>query len=192
MRLSPDKKAELKSTLYEYNDGTYLQGSNALLGSTDVNAQLIERFIQKVQYPQEDQERFCQGDVRRLQERVKSQRRTVYHHPLAVGEILIQLKMDADTICAGVLHDTLEDTDTTYEELVKLFGKAVADMVEGETKIANIKTMSKSVQEAETIRKMFFAMSEDIRVIIIKLADKLHNMRTLHYLKDERASRNSQ
>ncbi len=71
--------------------------------------------------------------------------------------------MDADTISAGVLHDTLEDTDTTYEELSRLFGKAVADMVEGETKIASIKTMSKSVQEAETIRKMFFAMSEDIR-----------------------------
>jgi GTP pyrophosphokinase len=156
-----------------------------------VNAQLIERFIQKAfKYPQEDQEKILAAATfadskHDGQKRASGEPYII--HPLAVGEILIQLKMDADTISAGVLHDTLEDTDTTYEELSRLFGKAVADMVEGETKIASIKTMSKSVQEAETIRKMFFAMSEDIRVIIIKLADKLHNMRTLHHLKNERA-----
>ncbi|NLL25513.1 MAG: bifunctional (p)ppGpp synthetase/guanosine-3',5'-bis(diphosphate) 3'-pyrophosphohydrolase, partial [Spirochaetales bacterium] len=156
-----------------------------------MNAQLIERFIQKAfKYPQEDQEKILAAATfadskHDGQKRASGEPYII--HPLAVGEILIQLKMDADTISAGVLHDTLEDTDTTYEELSRLFGKAVADMVEGETKIASIKTMSKSVQEAETIRKMFFAMSEDIRVIIIKLADKLHNMRTLHHLKNERA-----
>jgi len=108
-------------------------------------------------------------------------------HPLAVAEILIQLDMDGDTICAGLLHDTLEDTTAKYEELKQRFGLAVADLVDGVTKIEVLKTDNKSVQEAETIRKMFFAMSKDARVIIIKLADKLHNMRTVHFLTSERA-----
>jgi len=152
---------------------------------------LIERFIQKAnQYSAADQEKFLAA-ANFAAEKHKDQRRASGEpyiiHPLAVAEILIQLKMDSDTVCAGLLHDTLEDTDTTYEELVALFGAPVADMVEGETKIANLKTMSKSVAEAETIRKMFFAMSKDIRVIIIKLADKLHNMRTLQHLNNDRA-----
>ena len=152
---------------------------------------LIERFIQKAnQYSAADQEKFLAA-ANFAAEKHKDQRRASGEpyiiHPLAVAEILIQLKMDSDTVCAGLLHDTLEDTDTTYEELVALFGTPVADMVEGETKIANLKTMSKSVAEAETIRKMFFAMSKDIRVIIIKLADKLHNMRTLQHLNNDRA-----
>ena len=134
---------------------------------------LIERFIQKAnQYSAADQEKFLAA-ANFAAEKHKDQRRASGEpyiiHPLAVAEILIQLKMDSDTVCAGLLHDTLEDTDTTYEELVALFGTPVADMVEGETKIANLKTMSKSVAEAETIRKMFFAMSKDIRVIIIKI-----------------------
>ncbi|HPZ15256.1 MAG TPA: RelA/SpoT family protein [Sphaerochaeta sp.] len=156
-----------------------------------MSSQLIERFIQKTsQYSKADQEKFLHAATFAA-EKHKEQKRASGEpyiiHPLAVAEILIQLKMDADTVCAGLLHDTLEDTDTTYDELVELFGKPVADMVEGETKIANLKTMSKSVAEAETIRKMFFAMSKDIRVIIIKLADKLHNMRTLQHLNNDRA-----
>lgn len=153
--------------------------------------QLIERFIQKAfKYPKADQEKFLAAATFAASKHENQKRASgepYIIHPLAVGEILIQLKMDADTICAGLLHDTLEDTATTYEELKELFGQAVADMVEGETKIANLKTMNKSLAEAETIRKMFFAMSKDIRVIIIKLADKLHNMRTLQHLKAERA-----
>ncbi|MFA6905414.1 MAG: HD domain-containing protein, partial [Sphaerochaeta sp.] len=153
--------------------------------------QLIERFIQKAfKYPKTDQEKFLAAATFAASKHENQKRASgepYIIHPLAVGEILIQLKMDADTICAGLLHDTLEDTATTYEELKVLFGQAVADMVEGETKIANLKTMNKSLAEAETIRKMFFAMSKDIRVIIIKLADKLHNMRTLQHLKAERA-----
>ncbi len=156
-----------------------------------MSSQLIERFIQKTnQYSAEDQEKFLRAATFAA-ERHKDQKRASGEpyiiHPLAVAEILIQLKMDADTVCAGLLHDTLEDTETTYDELAELFGKSVAEMVEGETKIANLKTMSKSVAEAETIRKMFFAMSKDIRVIIIKLADKLHNMRTLQHLNNNRA-----
>jgi GTP pyrophosphokinase len=153
--------------------------------------QLIERFIQKAfKYPKTDQEKILAAatfSASKHENQKRASGEPYIIHPLAVGEILIQLKMDADTICAGLLHDTIEDTDTTYEEIAELFGQSVADMVEGETKIGNLKTMNKSVQEAETIRKMFFAMSKDIRVIIIKLADKLHNMRTLQHLKPERA-----
>ncbi|HKL56770.1 MAG TPA: RelA/SpoT family protein [Sphaerochaeta sp.] len=153
--------------------------------------QLIERFIQKAfKYPKEDQEKILAAATYSASKHNNQKRASgepYIIHPLAVGEILIQLKMDADTIVAGLLHDTIEDTDTTYEELAELFGQPVADMVESETKISNLKAMSRSVQEAETIRKMFFAMSKDIRVIIIKLADKLHNMRTLQHLKPERA-----
>jgi GTP pyrophosphokinase len=153
--------------------------------------QLIERFIQKAfKYPKSDQEKILAAatfSASKHENQKRASGEPYIIHPLAVGEILIQLKMDADTICAGLLHDTIEDTATTYDEIAGLFGQAVADMVEGETKIGALKTMNKSVQEAETIRKMFFAMSKDIRVIIIKLADKLHNMRTLQHLKPERA-----
>ncbi|MFA6681352.1 MAG: HD domain-containing protein, partial [Sphaerochaeta sp.] len=153
--------------------------------------QLIERFIQKAfKYPKADQEKILAAATYSASKHNNQKRASgepYIIHPLAVGEILIQLKMDADTIIAGLLHDTIEDTDTTYEELAELFGQSVADMVESETKISNLKAMSRSVQEAETIRKMFFAMSKDIRVIIIKLADKLHNMRTLQHLKPDRA-----
>lgn len=153
--------------------------------------QLIERFIQKAfKYPKADQEKILAAATYSASKHNNQKRASgepYIIHPLAVGEILIQLKMDADTITAGLLHDTIEDTDTTYEEIAELFGQPVADMVESETKISNLKAMSRSAQEAETIRKMFFAMSKDIRVIIIKLADKLHNMRTLQHLKPERA-----
>ena len=107
-------------------------------------------------------------------------------HPLAVAEILIKYNMDVDTICAGLLHDLLEDTDCTYDEIKDIFGQVVADLVDGVTKISQLKAESKSTQEAESIRKMFFAMSKDMRVVLIKLADKLHNMQTLMYLKPVR------
>ena len=153
--------------------------------------QLLERFIQKAfKYPKADQEKILAAatfSASKHENQKRASGEPYIIHPLAVGEILIQLKMDADTVCAGLLHDTIEDTDTTYEELTATFGQAVANMVESETKISNLKAMNKSLQEAETIRKMFFAMSKDIRVIIIKLADKLHNMRTLQHLKPERA-----
>lgn len=153
--------------------------------------QLIERFIQKAfKYPKEDQEKILAAATFAAEKHANQKRASgepYLIHPLAVGEILVKLKMDADTICAGLLHDTIEDTSTSYEDIENLFGKPVADMVEGVTKIGSLKTMNKSAAEAETIRKMFFAMSKDIRVIIIKLADKLHNMRTLQHLKPERA-----
>lgn len=100
-------------------------------------------------------------------------------HPLAVASILLDYCMDTDTICASLLHDTVEDTDVTLDELRKKFGEDVALMVDGVTKIGLVPLVSKEEQQAENIRKILMAMSKDIRVIIIKLADRLHNMRTL-------------
>lgn len=100
-------------------------------------------------------------------------------HPIEVGIILADLRMDAETITAALLHDTVEDTDVTLDELRKKFGEDVALMVDGVTKIGLVPLVSKEEQQAENIRKILMAMSKDIRVIIIKLADRLHNMRTL-------------
>lgn len=107
-------------------------------------------------------------------------------HPLQVAEILIDMKLDAVTIIAALLHDVLEDTDITRAELRKKFGKEVESLVNGVTKIAVVKAKNRNVQESDTIRKMLIAMVKDVRVILIKLADKLHNMRTLQHKKGPR------
>lgn len=102
-------------------------------------------------------------------------------HPLAVSFILLELGMDTDTICAAMLHDVVEDTDTTLEQVKKLFGQDVAMLVDGVTKLGKIPLFTKEEQQAENVRKILLAMSQDIRVIIIKLCDRLHNMRTLQF-----------
>lgn len=107
-------------------------------------------------------------------------------HPLAVAYILLELGMDSDTICAALLHDVVEDTDTTLEDLQKKFGSDVAALVDGVTKLAKISVFSKEEQQAENVRKIILAMSQDIRVIIIKLCDRLHNMRTLGCRPEEK------
>ena len=112
-------------------------------------------------------------------------------HPLAVAAILLDYCMDTDTICAALLHDTVEDTDVTLDDLRKKFGEDVALMVDGVTKIGLVPLVSKEEQQAENIRKILMAMSKDIRVIIIKLADRLHNMRTLEARPPEKQRKTS-
>ena len=107
-------------------------------------------------------------------------------HPMEVAYILVQLKMDVPTIVAGLLHDTLEDTLTTIEELHTVFGKEVAGLVDGITKIGKITFQTREERQAENFRKMLLAMARDIRVILVKLADRLHNMRTLHFQPEAR------
>lgn len=102
-------------------------------------------------------------------------------HPLAVAYILLEFGMDTDTICSALLHDVVEDTPATLDDLKKRFGQDVAMLVDGVTKLSKIPTNSKERQQAENVRKILLAMSQDIRVMIIKLADRLHNMRTLKY-----------
>src|SRR5215468_2788508 len=110
-------------------------------------------------------------------------------HPLAVTTILAELGMNTDTLCAALLHDTVEDTAYTLAELRKEFGDEVATLVDGVTKLDRVKYGEAA--EAETVRKMVVAMSRDIRVLVIKLADRLHNMRTLRYLAREKQERKS-
>ena len=107
-------------------------------------------------------------------------------HPLSVALILARLGMDDASIIAAMLHDTVEDTDLTNDEIKKEFGDTVAELVDGVTKIGRVPLQTKEEQQAENIRKMLIAMSRDIRVIIIKLADRLHNMRTLMYKPEQR------
>lgn len=102
-------------------------------------------------------------------------------HPMKVAEILVDMEMDCETVAAALLHDLLEDTEVTADDIRKGFGKQVQNLVEGVTKISILQAKSISVQRSETIRKMLLAMTKDIRVILIKLADKLHNMSTLEH-----------
>ena len=113
-------------------------------------------------------------------------------HPLEVATILTDMKMDAVTIAAGLLHDVVEDTLTTTEHLDRTFGHEVAHVVEGVTKIGAITFASTEERQAENFRKMLLAMVDDIRVILVKLADRLHNMRTLKFLTDDRRQRIAQ
>ena len=106
-------------------------------------------------------------------------------HPLEVAGILVEMRVDDVTVAAGLLHDTLEDTLTTPEELTRLFDEQVVFLVEGLTKIARIEFTSIRARQAENFRKMLIAMSEDIRILLIKLADRLHNMRTLGFVPED-------
>src|SRR5580658_1943778 len=107
-------------------------------------------------------------------------------HPLEVAEVLAEMKMDSTAIAAGLLHDAVEDTPATSEQIEADFGDQVAHIVEGVTKIDKIQFANREDRQAENVRKMLLAMVSDVRVVLIKLADRLHNMRTLEHLKPDR------
>jgi GTP pyrophosphokinase len=106
-----------------------------------------------------------------------------FSHPLEVASILTEMKLDSASIATALLHDTIEDTGATKEELKSLFGNEVATLVEGVTKLSRLEFQSDKAHQAENFRKLIVAMAEDIRVLLVKLADRLHNMRTMHYVK---------
>lgn len=106
-----------------------------------------------------------------------------FAHPVEVAGILTQLKLDEASIVTGLLHDTVEDTDATYEEITRLFGEEVALLVGGVTKLTQLEVTAERTTQAENLQKFVLALSKDIRVLLVKLADRLHNMRTLHFIK---------
>src|SRR4028119_357060 len=108
-----------------------------------------------------------------------------YSHPIEVAGILTDLHLDAATIATAILHEPIEDTVATPEEIEKLFGANVARLVDGVTKLSKIEAQSENERAAENLRKFLLALSHDIRVLLVKLADRLHNMRTLHHVPDE-------
>ena len=107
-----------------------------------------------------------------------------FSHPVEVAGILAEMKLDTSSIVTGLLHDTIEDTDATRDEIAGMFGEDIARLVDGVTKLSRLEVQSESTKEAENLRKLVLAMSSDIRVLLVKLADRLHNMRTLKYIKD--------
>src|ERR1700761_532635 len=112
-----------------------------------------------------------------------------FSHPIEVAGILTDLRLDDETIATAILHDTIEDTVATYDEIEKLFGPNVARMVDGVTKLSKIEAQSDNERAAENLRKFLLAMSDDIRVLLVKLADRLHNMRTLKFIPSEEKRR---
>ena len=113
-------------------------------------------------------------------------------HPISVAIILYNLGMDGESMAAALLHDVVEDTDMTKENIQEDFGEDVANLVEGVTKLGKVPIFTKEEQQAENVRKMLMAMSQDIRVIIIKLADRIHNMRTLSFMRPEKRREKAQ
>jgi RelA/SpoT family (p)ppGpp synthetase len=115
-----------------------------------------------------------------------------FSHPLQVAALLTDLKLDDATIAAALLHDTIEDTDATRMEIERRFGREIASLVEGLTKIKKLDLVSKEAKQAENLRKLLLAIVEDVRVLLVKLADRLHNMRTLHFMKADKRARIAQ
>lgn len=108
-----------------------------------------------------------------------------FSHPLEVAAILTDLKLDDATIATALLHDVIEDTDATRTEIDQMFGPEIGSLVDGLTKIKRLDLVSKKAEQAENFRKLLIAISSDIRVLLVKLADRLHNMRTLEHMKPE-------
>ena len=115
-----------------------------------------------------------------------------FNHPLEVAAILTEMKLDTATIAAALLHDTVEDTEATHQELIEKFGEEIASLVDGLTKIKKLDMVTKEATQAENLRKLLLAMSKDVRVLLVKLADRLHNMRTLGHVKPEKRVRIAQ
>lgn len=164
---------------------------------SDKHTRSLEELCEKVRsyYPNADlsviekayefSEKAHEGQIRRSGE-------PYFKHPVAVAGILADLRLDLDTIATGLLHDTVEDTHATIEEVKKEFGENIAVLVDGVTKISKMSFKTSSERQGENIRKMIVAMGKDVRVILVKLADRLHNMRTLNHMPYEKQSRIAQ
>src|SRR5258708_2354749 len=159
-------------------------------GAKVVNAK-FKQLLAKVaeNRPQDDQEiirKAFEFSLLHHQGQVRASGEPFLIHPLEVSLVLADMKLDSTAIAAGLLHDAIEDTEVTHEDVRREFGDQVVHIVEGVTKIDKIDFASREERQAENVRKMVLAMVDDIRVVLIKLADRLHNMRTLQHLPEER------
>jgi len=152
--------------------------------------ELVERVL--AYEPEADEAMLNRAYVYSVQKHGSQKRASgdpYFSHPIEVAGILTELFLDDRTIVTALLHDTIEDTLTTTQEVEKLFGKDVARLVDGVTKLSKIEAQSENQRAAENLRKFLLAMSDDIRVLLVKLADRLHNMRTLHFIPREEKRR---
>ena len=161
----------------------------------EINFDEINELLIKAQYSQDDIEKIKEAFdfAKRLhsgQYRVSEEPYII--HPIEVVKILINLKVDRNTLIAGFLHDILEDTDTKPEEIEEKFGSDVLNLVQGVTKLSKLQFKSKEERQAENFRRMFIAMANDVRIIFLKLADRLHNMRTLNYMSVQKQQKIAQ
>ena len=131
------------------------------------NVELIERAIRYAEDKHKDQKRKDGSPY--------------IIHPLAVAEVVLEMGLDVDAVLGAILHDCIEDTDASFDDIAKKFGRTAAELVEGVTKLTRADFSSTEEAQMENLRKMFMAMSKDIRVVLIKIADRLHNMRTMQY-----------
>ena len=148
--------------------------------------ELVERV--KAYEPEADEALLNRAYVYSVQKHGTQKRASgdpYFSHPIEVAGLMTDLKLDQQTIVTALLHDTVEDTLATIEEIERLFGKDIARLVDGVTKLSKIEVMTENERAAENLRKFLLAMSEDLRVLLVKLADRLHNMRTLHFIRSE-------
>ena len=128
---------------------------------------------------------LIESAIRYAEEKHKDQKRKdgspYIIHPLAVAEVVLEMGLDVDAVLGAILHDCIEDTDASFDDIAKKFGRTTAELVEGVTKLTRADFSSTEEAQMENLRKMFMAMSKDIRVVLIKIADRLHNMRTMQY-----------
>ena len=152
--------------------------------------ELVERVA--AYNPQVDEDLLNRAYVYAMQKHGAQKRASgdpYFSHPLEVAAILTDLRLDDSSIATALLHDTIEDTGATRDEIDQLFGPSIGKLVEGVTKLQRLELVTREAQQAENLRKLLLAVAEDIRVLLVKLADRLHNMRTIQYMPEEKRAR---